>query len=324
VNDPIGKDKNGKDVYMKDIWPSNAEIKDAVEKNMDPGMFNKRYDDVFTGTKEWQDIKTPKSATYDWEKLSTYIKAPPFFLRFSAKPSDISDIRGAKCLAILPDGTTTDHISPAGYIPSDGPAGKYLLKNGVEPAFFNSFGSRRGNHEVMMRGTFANIRIKNRMVSDIEGGVTKMPDEKILPIYDAAMKYTEEKIPLVVFAGKEYGTGSSRDWAAKGTYLLGVKAVIAESYERIHRSNLIGMGVLPLEFNGETNVDSLDLNGLETFEILGISNMKPQGTVELIIHRTDGKKESVPLSVRIDTAGEFEYYRHEGILTYVLRQMIDS
>ncbi len=321
MNDPIGKDKNGKDVYMKDIWPSNAEIKDVVYKNMDPRMFNKRYDDVFSGTQEWQDIRTASTNAYDWEKSSTYIKAPPFFLGFAAKPPDIADIRGARCLAILPDSTTTDHISPAGYIPPDGPAGKYLLKNGVEPAFFNSFGSRRGNHEVMMRGAFANIRIKNRMVPDTEGGVTKMPDGKILSIYDAAMKYAEDKTPLVVVARKEYGTGSSRDWAAKGTFLLGVKAVIAESYERIHRSNLIGMGVLPLEFKGETNVDSLNLNGLETFEILGISDMKPQGTVELVIQRPEGKKESVPVRVRIDTAREFEYYRHEGILNYVLRQM---
>jgi aconitate hydratase len=321
IEEPIGKDKSGKDVYMRDIWPSNAEIKEVVKKNMNPGMYSTRYKDVFSGTKEWQQIKTTGSKTYDWEKSSTYIKAPPFFSGFSAKPPDLADVRGARCLAILPGSTTTDHISPAGYIPSDGPAGKYLLSNGVEPELFNSFGSRRGNHEVMMRGTFANIRIKNRMIPDTEGGITKMPDGKILPIYDAAMKYAEENTPLVVFAGREYGTGSSRDWAAKGTYLLGVKAVIAESYERIHRSNLIGMGVLPLELKDGATVDSLNLSGLETFDILGILAMKPQGSVKLVIHRTDGREEHVSVRARLDTHGEFEYYRHKGILTYVLRQL---
>jgi aconitate hydratase len=320
INDPIGKDKNGNDVYMRDIWPSNAEVKEVVYKNMDPLMFNTRYKDVFSGTKEWQEINTAGGKTYDWKESSTYIKAPPFFSGFSAKPPDLADIRGARCLAILPDSTTTDHISPAGYIPSDGPAGRYLLGHGVEPAFFNSFGSRRGNHEVMMRGTFANIRIKNRMVPDTEGGITKMPDGKILPIYYAAVKYAKEGTPLVVFAGKEYGTGSSRDWAAKGTYLLGVKAVIAESFERIHRSNLIGMGVLPLELKDGATVDSLNLSGLETFEILGIPAIKPQGSVEMVIVRADERKDTVSLRVRLDTSGEFEYYRNEGILTYVLRQ----
>lgn len=321
TEDPIGQDKNGKDVYLKDIWPGNAEIKETVEKNLDAGMFKTRYADVFSGTKEWQEIEMVKTETYGWEKSSTYIKAPPFFQGFSPEPSAIEEIRGARCLANLPDSTTTDHISPAGFIPSTGPAGKYLLSKGVEPAFFNSFGSRRGNHEVMMRGTFANIRIKNRMVPGVEGGFTKMPDGRTTPIYDAAMNYAEEKTPLLVFAGKEYGTGSSRDWAAKGTYLLGVKAVIAESYERIHRSNLIGMGVLPLEFEKGTTAGSLNLSGRETFDILGISALKPQGTVKLTIHRDDGSKETVPLRARIDTEGELEYYRHNGILSCVLRQL---
>lgn len=321
TEDPIGQDKNGKDVYLKDIWPGNAEIKETVEKNLDAGMFKTRYADVFSGTKEWQEIEMVKTETYGWEKSSTYIKAPPFFQGFSPEPSAIEEIRGARCLANLPDSTTTDHISPAGFIPSTGPAGKYLLSKGVEPAFFNSFGSRRGNHEVMMRGTFANIRIKNRMVPGVEGGFTKMPDGRTTPIYDAAMNYAEEKTPLLVFAGKEYGAGSSRDWAAKGTYLLGVKAVIAESYERIHRSNLIGMGVLPLEFEKGTTAGSLNLSGRETFDILGISALKPQGTVKLTIHRDDGSKETVPLRARIDTEGELEYYRHNGILSCVLRQL---
>ena len=319
--DPIGQDKNGKDVYLKDIWPGKAEIKETVEKNLDAGMFKTRYADVFSGTKEWQEIEMAKTKTYNWEKSSTYIKAPPFFQGFSTEPSALEEIRGARCLAILPDSTTTDHISPAGFIPSTGPAGKYLLSKGVEPPFFNSFGSRRGNHEVMMRGTFANIRIKNRMVPGVEGGFTKMPDGRTIPIYDAAMNYAEEKTPLLVFAGKEYGTGSSRDWAAKGTCLLGVKAVIAESYERIHRSNLIGMGVLPLEFEEGTTAASLNLNGRETYDIPGISALKPQGTVELTIHRDDGSKETVPLRARIDTEVEFEYYRHNGILGCVLRQL---
>ncbi len=321
TEDPIGQDKNGKDVYLKDIWPGKAEIKETVEKNLDAGMFKTRYADVFSGTKEWQEIEMAKTETYNWEKSSTYIKAPPFFQGFSPEPSALEEIRGARCLAILPDSTTTDHISPAGFIPSAGPAGKYLLSKGVEPPFFNSFGSRRGNHEVMMRGTFANIRIKNRMVPGVEGGFTKMPDGRTIPIYDAAMNYAEEKTPLLVFAGKEYGTGSSRDWAAKGTYLLGVKAVIAESYERIHRSNLLGMGVLPLEFEEGTTAASLNLSGRETYDIQGISALKPQGTVELTIHRYDGSKETVPLRARIDTEGEFEYYRHNGILSCVLRQL---
>ncbi|UCB45761.1 MAG: aconitate hydratase AcnA [Spirochaetota bacterium] len=319
--DPIGRDKNGKAVYLKDIWPSNAEIKEAVEKSVDASMFKTRYADVFSGTREWQEFETSKSKTYDWEKSSTYIKSPPFFKDFSPSIPGLEEIRGARCLAILPDSTTTDHISPAGVIPTDGPAGKYLISNGIEPALFNSFGSRRGNHEVMMRGTFANIRILNKMAEGTEGGFTRMPDGKIIPIYDAAVIYSNANIPLLVFAGKEYGTGSSRDWAAKGTLLLGVRAVVAESYERIHRSNLIGMGVLPLEFMKDHTVKGINITGGETFDILGISDLKPKGTVRLNINRENGQSESVTLRVRIDTAGEYEYYRHKGILNYVLHRL---
>jgi aconitate hydratase len=319
--DPIGKGKNGKDVYLRDIWPGNDEIREVVDEYLDPAMFTACYDDVFSGTEEWQKIATSKTETYDWERSSTYIKAPPFFEGFAPELPNLEEISGARCLAVLPDSTTTDHISPAGFIPSDGPAGKYLIASGVEPASFNSFGSRRGNHEVMIRGTFANIRIKNRMVGGVEGGFTRMPDGEIMPIYDAAMKYAEEDIPLLVFAGAEYGTGSSRDWAAKGTLLLGVRAVIAESFERIHRSNLIGMGVLPLEFTEGSTVSGLNLTGSETFDILGISDLKPKSTVELTINRDNGQRQSVMLLVRIDTAAEFAYYRHGGILHYVLRQL---
>jgi aconitate hydratase len=318
---PIGKDKNCKDVFLKDIWPRDEEIKETLEKNFDPSMFKKCYSDVFSGTREWQEINISKSETYDWEESSTYIKSPPFFEDFSPSVPELDDIMGARCLAILPDSTTTDHISPAGFIPPDGPAGKYLIQSGVEPVLFNSFGSRRGNHEVMMRGTFANIRIKNRMAGGAEGGFTRMPDGKILPIYDAAMKYHESHTPLLVFAGKEYGTGSSRDWAAKGTLLLGVKAVIAESYERIHRSNLIGMGVLPLEFMENVSVSGISITGEEIFDITGIPDFKPKGTVMLDIKRGNGSTTRIMLRVRIDTAGEYEYYRHNGILTYVLRRL---
>ncbi|PJA21677.1 MAG: aconitate hydratase AcnA, partial [Deltaproteobacteria bacterium CG_4_10_14_0_2_um_filter_43_8] len=265
----LGKDKNGNDVYFKDIWPSNAEIQATVEKAVNKEMFLKRYADVFTGPKEWKEIKSTNSLTYPWNNKSTYIQNPPYFVSMNAKPQKISDITCAKVLAVLGDSVTTDHISPAGAIKADSPAGMYLQHEGVAPVDFNSYGSRRGNHEVMMRGTFANIRIRNEMVPEKEGGYTKLPDGSIMPIYEAAIEYQKAKTPLVIIAGKEYGTGSSRDWAAKGTNLLGVKAVIVESFERIHRSNLIGMGVLPLQFTQGQTRKTLKLDGSETFSITG-------------------------------------------------------
>ena len=321
LSEPVGRDRDGKDVYLRDLWPDSKEIQAAVKKSVKPRMFKERYSDVFTGTGEWLKLNVPEGDRYDWEDLSTYIQLPPFFHAFSPEPPLPENIHGARCLAIMPDSTTTDHISPAGYIPPDGPAGLYLIEHGVEPGEFNSFGSRRGNHEVMMRGTFANIRVKNKMVQGSEGGYTKLPDGTIVSIYDAAMRYIKNGTPLVVFAGKEYGTGSSRDWAAKGTALLGVKAVVAESYERIHRSNLIGMGVLPLEFTGGETADSIGIKGDETYDIEGIREVSPGNNVTLVIHRKDGSTDRRKLKVRIDTESEFDYYRNQGILTYVLREL---
>jgi aconitate hydratase len=317
--DPIGKDRDGRDVYLKDLWPSSQEVQQVIARCLTPEMFNAQYADVFTGTPEWQAIPIAESTTYDWEAQSTYIQLPPFFQEFSKKPPALKDVTGARCLAILPDSTTTDHISPAGSIPTKSPAGKYLLAQGVTETDFNSFGSRRGNHEVMMRGTFGNIRIKNQMLPGVEGGLTKLPNGEVVSIYDAAVYYADQKIPLIVLAGREYGTGSSRDWAAKGAFLLGVKAVIAESYERIHRSNLIGMGVLPLEFPAGVSWKSLQLNGEETYDLQGIGGLKPRSSINFSIHRPNGETLTVPLNVCIDTETEWEYYRHSGILPYVLR-----
>jgi aconitate hydratase len=321
LKDPIGKDRQGNDVFLKDLWPSNAEIKASVEKNVTPELFKEKYADVFSGPDAWKEMDAPKSDRYDWDSNSTYIQNPPFFTGFSPEPAAIHSLKGMHSLAILPDSTTTDHISPAGVIPTTSPAGKYLIENGVQPLHFNSFGSRRGNHEVMMRGTFGNIRIKNKMLPGVEGGYTRYKGGEQEAIYDVSMRYQEEGKDLVVIAGKEYGTGSSRDWAAKGTQLLGVKAVIAESYERIHRSNLIGMGVLPLEFVDGDSADSLGLDGTETFDISGLESMVPKGMVDLTIHK-DGKEIRKKLKVRLDTAGEFEYFRHGGILTLVLRELM--
>lgn len=322
-NDPIGQDKQGNDVYMKDIWPSNEEIKKTVESCLTPQMFRDRYSDVFKGTEEWQEIAGNESGkTYDWVDSSTYVKNPPFFEGMEQQPENLDDIKGAHCLALLGDSVTTDHISPAGAIKADSPAGEYLKNNNISARDFNSYGSRRGNHEVMMRGTFANIRIKNEMLENIEGGYTKhMPSGQQMSIYDAAMKYIDEGKKLVVIAGKEYGTGSSRDWAAKGTRLLGVEAVVAESFERIHRSNLIGMGVLPLQFKDGVTRKSLKLDGSETFDIEGISGLKPRGTLKMTVTRQDGSSESVDLLARIDTEDELDYYKNGGILHYVLRRL---
>ena len=322
TKDVIAKDKDGNDVYLKDIWPSNSEIENVLKTALTPEMFKSRYANVFKGTDEWQAVQTSTGQTYEWDSSSTYIKNPPFFEGFGPSIPELSDIKGARPLAILGDSVTTDHISPAGSIKSDGPAGKYLSDRGVAIQDFNSFGSRRGNDDVMARGTFANIRIKNEMVPGTEGGYTKhIPTGEEMSIYDAAVKYKSENTPLVVFGGKEYGTGSSRDWAAKGTLLLGVKAVVTESYERIHRSNLIGMGVLPLEFmNGESR-KSLGLTGNETFDIEGVTSFRPGGELTLTIHKEDGTKTETKLKVRIDTQNEYEYYRNGGILTYVMRNL---
>lgn len=320
--DPLGHDPSGHPVYLKDIWPTNAEVAHEVAK-INNKMFREQYADVFSGSKQWQAIPISEAKTYQWQMDSTYIQHPPFFTNMQATPDPIQPIKNARILALLGDSITTDHISPAGSIKADSPAGKYLLAKGVKIADFNSLGARRGNHEVMMRGTFANIRIKNEMVPGIEGGYTKhIASGEILSIYDAAMRYQEEKTPLIVIAGKEYGTGSSRDWAAKGPKLLGISAVMAESFERIHRSNLIGMGILPLEFLNGDNRKSLSLNGNETIDILDITNeMKPRSILKVLIHRENNRTEEINVLCRIDTVNEAEYYRHGGILQYVLREL---
>jgi aconitate hydratase len=324
--EPIGHDAGGNPVYLKDIWPTSQEIREVLTSALTPEMFRSRYSNVFTGDQTWRQIQAEDSQTYGWDTDSTYVQNPPFFTGMSAQlnGSGQSDILGARPLALLGDSITTDHISPAGAIKPDSPAGDYLVNHAVEPLDFNSFGSRRGNHEVMMRGTFANIRLKNEMAPGTSGGVTRfMPAGDQMSIYDAAMKYQAEGTPLVVIAGKEYGTGSSRDWAAKGTRLLGVKAVIAESYERIHRSNLVGMGVLPLQFPTGTDRKTLNLDGTETFDLIGIKDgITPGMTVTLVIHYADGRTADVPLLCRIDTLDEVEYYRNGGILHYVLRQLV--
>lgn len=323
MNASLGKDKNGNDVYLKDIWPSNKEVADTVASCLTPQMFTDRYGDVFKGPKEWQEIGgAAASQTYDWVDSSTYVRNPPFFSGMSKEAGEGRDINGAYALAILGDSVTTDHISPAGAIKKDAPAGEYLTNHQVQTVDFNSYGSRRGNDQVMTRGTFANIRIKNEMLDGVEGGYTKhVPSGEQMSIYDASVKYQAEGQSLVVIAGKEYGTGSSRDWAAKGTRLLGVSAVVAESFERIHRSNLIGMGVLPLQFKDDNRL-SLNLTGEETFSISGIADgLKPQQDVNMTVHYPDGSTKETTLLCRIDTLDEMEYYKNGGILHYVLRQL---
>ena len=324
LNEPLGQDKDGNDVYLKDIWPTNVEIADVVRDSLTPAMFKDRYGDVFKGPKEWQEIGGGEaSQTYDWQESSTYVRNPPFFSGMSKEVGDIQDIQDAYALAVLGDSVTTDHISPAGAIKTDSPAGEYLNDHQVRTVDFNSYGSRRGNDQVMTRGTFANIRIKNEMVPGIEGGFTKhIPSGEDMSIYDAAKLYQAEGQSLVVIAGKEYGTGSSRDWAAKGTRLLGVKAVVAESFERIHRSNLIGMGVLPLQFQGAKNRVTLDLKGDERYSISGISDgLTPGQAVNMTVTYTDGSTADVELLCRIDTVDELHYFKNGGILHYVLRQL---
>jgi aconitate hydratase len=322
IQDSLGKDDNGKDIFLKDIWPTDAEVTHCIDNFLSKEMFAKRYSDVFLGPPEWQRVKVSESETYDWKSESTYVRRPPYFDGIKKEPELIKDIIDARVLAILGDSVTTDHISPAGSIKVDSPAGKYLIDNGVDPLNFNSYGSRRGNHEIMMRGTFANIRLRNEMVPGTEGGITKFyPGAFKMPIYDAAMQYKGDKVPLVIFAGKEYGTGSSRDWAAKGTNLLGVRVVIAESFERIHRSNLIGMGVLPLEFKGEVNRKTLELDGTELIEVKGLQTLDPRCKLNVGVRRADGSSLDFSALCRIDTDGEMEYFRNGGVLHYVLRKL---
>ena len=324
--EPLGKDKDGKAVFLKDIWPTQDEVRDVLAQAVHSEMFRNEYGRVFEGDARWQSLPAPEGNLYEWQDDSTYIQKPPFFEGMTMDPDAVRDIVSARCLAVLGDSVTTDHISPAGAIAKNGPAARYLMNQGVEPKDFNSYGSRRGNHEVMMRGTFANIRLRNLLLPGSEGGVTRhMPDGEELSIYDAAMKYQEEGTPLVILAGKEYGSGSSRDWAAKGTYLLGVRAVVAQSYERIHRSNLIGMGVLPLQFIEGESIESLGLTGEEQFTISGIAlDLRPGMKVHVVASGNGGKKVAFRALVRIDTPNEVEYYRHGGILRYVIRQLAKS
>ena len=320
--DPLGQDQQGNDVFLKDIWPSPEEIAASVQK-VTSDMFHKEYAEVFDGTPEWQQIKVSEAATYDWDEGSTYIRLSPFFDDMEKTPKPVQDIKGARILAMLGDSVTTDHISPAGSIKAESPAGRYLLAHGVERTDFNSYGSRRGNHEVMMRGTFANIRIRNEMVPGVEGGYTKhFPSNEQLAIYDAAMKYQEQGVPLAVIAGKEYGSGSSRDWAAKGPRLQGVRVVISESFERIHRSNLIGMGILPLEFPAGVTRKSLQLTGEEVIDVADLAQLKPGCAVKVTLTRSDGTEETVETRCRIDTGNELTYYQNDGILHYVIRNML--
>ncbi len=323
TKEPLGEDRDGKPVYLKDLWPTSAEIAALIRQVISREMFRARYGDVFHGDEHWRKIKVEGGLTYKWVDGSTYVQNPPYFTDMKPTPEPLTDIVNARILGLFGDSITTDHISPAGSIKRDGPAGEYLMSHQVRPAEFNSYGARRGNHEVMMRGTFANIRIKNQMVHGVEGGVTvHHPSGERMPIYDAAMRYQTENVPLVIFAGKEYGTGSSRDWAAKGTRLLGVRAVIAQSFERIHRSNLVGMGVLPLVFEEGTSWEKLGLKGDETVTIRGIADLKPRQIATVEITYADGRKAEVPVLVRIDTLDELDYFRNGGILHYVLRNLV--
>ncbi len=322
--DPLGKDKDGKDVFLKDIWPSNKEIEETLRNSLNAEMFIKRYSNVSQGPEQWQKIKTEETNIYNWEDNSTYVKKPPFFDNLPDKPEGFKEIKDARPLLILGDSITTDHISPAGSIQKDSPTGEYFMKHQILPKDYNSYGARRGNHEVMMRGTFANIRIRNEMAPGTEGGFTKLyPDEKVMPVYDAVVEYKKRGTDLVVIGGKEYGTGSSRDWAAKGTKLLGVKAVFAESFERIHRSNLIGMGILPLQFKDGINRTNLKLDGSELFSIIDLEKgIDPRDEVDVEIKYVSGDIKRIKMLSRIDTKNELEYYKNGGILQYVLRNMI--
>ena len=322
--DPLGQDKDGKDIFLKDIWPSNKEIEETLRDALNADMFIKRYSNVSEGPKQWQEIKTENTSIYNWDDTSTYVKKPPFFENLPDTPEGFKPIKDARLLLILGDMVTTDHISPAGNIQKESPTGEYFMEHQIQPKDYNSYGSRRGNHEVMMRGTFANIRIRNEMAPGTEGGFTKLyPEDKVMPIYNAVEEYKKRGVDLVVIGGKEYGTGSSRDWAAKGTKLLGVKAVIAESFERIHRSNLIGMGVLPLQFTEGNNRTNLNLIGSELITVLEIQDgVNPSDHISIEIKYANGDIKKIKTLCRIDTKNELEYYKHGGILQFVLRNMI--
>jgi len=322
--DPIGSGKDGKAVYLRDLWPSQQEIRDVMQSALSPDVFRRLYTDFASQNPKWNEIPGTVGDVFAWNEASTYVQEPPFFTKFGMEAGNIRDVLAMRPLGIFGDSVTTDHISPAGAIKKTSPAGQYLVEHGVAFEDFNSYGSRRGNDRIMTRGTFANVRIKNLMVPGVEGGVTKyQPAGDVLSIYDAAIKYQSAGIPLIVIAGSEYGTGSSRDWAAKGTALLGVKVVIAQSFERIHRSNLCGMGVIPLQFPDGVSAQSLKLDGTETFDVLGLSDdLKPMSDVTLVIHRQNGDSEKLQVKSRIDTAIEVEYVRHGGILPYVLRQLV--
>jgi aconitate hydratase len=326
ATEPLGKDRDGKDVYLRDVWPSVEEIQQLMRCAFDPASYQRLYGDFAAQNPLWNQIPSTGGDAYEWERESTYIQEPPYFDQFSMKTGTSADVKGARALAIFGDSVTTDHISPAGSIKAASPGGKYLIARGVEVRDFNSYGSRRGNHEIMVRGTFANVRIKNLMVPGVEGGVTlHQPEGRQMSIYDASLQYQAEGVPLVVLAGQEYGTGSSRDWAAKGTRLLGVHAVVAQSFERIHRSNLVGMGVLPCQFKTGMSAQSLALDGTEVYDIVGIERgIKPQQDVTLVVRRSSGTVDEVSLTLRIDTPIEVDYYYHGGILPYVLRQLLSG
>ncbi|MEM9715703.1 MAG: aconitase family protein, partial [Pseudomonadota bacterium] len=321
TTEPLGRDKDGNNVFLKDIWPSSTEIAELVEKTVTRAAFQEKYADVFKGDDKWRSVETTESKVYDWPAASTYVQNPPYFQGMGKEPGTISNIDGARVLALLGDMITTDHISPAGSFKETTPAGQYLIERQVPVREFNSYGSRRGNHEVMMRGTFANIRIKNEMLDGVEGGYTLGPDGTQMSIYDAAMAHQANGTPTVIFGGAQYGAGSSRDWAAKGTALLGVKAVIAESFERIHRSNLVGMGVIPFEFTGGETRKTLGLTGGETVSIQGLDSVEPLQEVPCTITYENGDVKEIMLKCRIDTAVEIEYIEHGGVLHYVLRNL---
>jgi aconitate hydratase len=324
--EPLGHDGGGNPVYLRDIWPSPEEVREVVGESVRPEMFRERYSQVFEGDAQWNSIRIPEGDLYEWSELSTYIKRPPYFDAMADPSAPVADLRGMRVLALLGDSVTTDHISPAGSIPAESPAGRYLIAQGVQPKDFNSYGSRRGNHEVMVRGTLANIRLRNQLAPGTEGGWTlHLPEGEQMSIYDAAMKYQQEGVPLLILAGKEYGSGSSRDWAAKGVNLLGVRAVVAESFERIHRSNLVGMGVLPLEFPPEQSAASIGLTGRDVFHIQGVGEaLAGSRRARVRAVAEDGAERIFEAVVRVDTPQEAEYYRNGGILPYVLRQLAAS
>jgi aconitate hydratase len=325
TEEPLGNGKDGRPVYLKDVWPTNDEIATTIASCINDEMFRSRYSDVFSGDQEWRKMPVPTGTRFEWDPKSEYAKSPPYFDGMPAQPAPLEDIAGARVLAVLGDSVTTDHISPAGSIAKSSPAAKYLREHGIADADFNSYGARRGNHEVMMRGTFANIRLRNMLVPGIEGGMTRyLPRNEQMSIYDAAMKYKADGTPLIILAGKEYGSGSSRDWAAKGPMLLGVRAAIAESFERIHRSNLIGMGILPLQFQDGESIETLGLTGQEIFSVQGVSEgLVPRKVLE-VTAKTDTRRLHFKVTCRIDTPNEVDYFKHGGILQYVLRQLLQK